>query len=133
MREEDFLHERTTAGIPKVFAWGTALSIQFLSGLLTAAQQAGGEEAIETRKPRLGSGKMRRQRPQFAVFVQDFVQIANLAGFDRNPHDAKIAAKKSRNLHFVFFGFHRTSAIDDRSPGLHQLDGFVEQTCLKHR
>src|ERR1700730_12536652 len=130
---QDFCDGRTIAGSPAVLAWGIALSIKFLSGLLTAAQQAGGEEAIKAEKPRLGSGKMRRQCPQFAVFVQDFGQIAYLAGFDRNPHDAGIAAKKSRNLHFVFFGFKRTSAIDNHSARLHQFDGFVEQACLKRR
>jgi hypothetical protein len=69
---QEFFHERTTVGTLKVTAWGIALSVQFLSGLLTAAQQAGGKEAIEAGKPRLGSGKMRRQCAQFAVFVQDF-------------------------------------------------------------
>src|ERR1700730_8955216 len=129
----DFFHGRTIAESLAVPAWGIALSVKFLSGLLTAAQQAGGEETIEAGKPRLGSGKMRRQCAQFAVFVQDFGQIANLARFYRNPHDAGIAAKKSRNLRFAFFGFNRTSAIDDHSAGLHQFDGFVEQACLKRR
>ncbi len=130
---QDFFDGRTIAGSPAVPAWGIALSIKFLSGLLTAAQQAGGEATIEAGKPRLGSGKMRRQCPQFAVFVQDFWQIANLAGFYRNPDDAGIAVKKSRDLHFVFFGFKRTRAIDDHSAGLHQFDGLVEQARLKRR
>src|SRR5580704_3201826 len=69
---QHFFHGRAIAGSPAAPAWAIALSIKFLSGLLTAAQQAGGEETIQARKPRLGSGKMRRQCPQFAVFVQEF-------------------------------------------------------------
>src|ERR1700730_1007518 len=64
---QDFFHGCTIAGSPAVPTWGIALSIKFLSALLTAAQQAGGEESVETGKPRLGGGKMRRQCPQFAV------------------------------------------------------------------
>src|ERR1700686_4096942 len=51
-------HALVAAG-PAVPAWGIEVSIKFLSGLLTAAQQAGGEETIEAGQPRLGGGKMR--------------------------------------------------------------------------
>src|ERR1019366_9969006 len=83
------------------------LSLKFLSSLLTAAQQAGGEETVEAGKPRLGRPKMQWQGPQFAVFIQDFGQTANLVRCDRNTDDAWRAAKESRNLHFVFLGLHR--------------------------
>ena len=102
----DFSDGRTIAEAWRP-AWGIALSVKFLSGLLTVAQQAGGEETIKAGAA-ARQRKMRRQCPQFAVFVHDFNN--SLAGFYRNPHDAGIAAKKSRNLHFVFFGFNRTSA-----------------------
>src|ERR1700737_3509764 len=65
----DFFHRRTIAESPAVPAWGIALSVKFLSGLLTAAQQAGGEETIEAGKRRLGSGEMRRQCTPFPVFL----------------------------------------------------------------
>src|SRR3984893_17766673 len=128
---QDFCDGRTIAGSPAVLAWGIALSIKFLSGLLTAAQQAGGEEAIKAEKPRLGSGKMRRQCPQFAVFVPDFGQIAYLARVDRQPHDAGIAAQKSRNMHLVCFGLKRTSTRDKQSARLDQFRGFLAAACLK--
>src|ERR1700736_1200003 len=64
-----FFHGRAIAGSPAVPAWAIALSIKFLSGLLTAAQQAGGEETIQARKPRLGSGEVGRESPAFAIFV----------------------------------------------------------------
>jgi len=123
-------HDRRS---PAVEVQGIKLSLKFLSGLLTAAQEAGGEEAVEARKPRLGRLKMQWQCPQFAVFVQNFGQTANLVRCYRNPDDAGLAAKQRRNLHFVFFGFNRTGAIDDHSAGFHQCDGFVQKARLKCR
>src|SRR5208337_393198 len=123
-------HDRRS---PAVEVQGIELSLKFLSGLLTTAQEAGGEEAVEARKPRLGRLKMQWQCPQFAVFVQDFGQTANLVRCYRNPNNAGLAAKQRRNLHFVFFGFNRTGAIDDHSARFHQCDGFVEKARLKCR
>jgi hypothetical protein len=44
---QDFFVGRAIAGSPAVPACGIEVSTKFISGLLTAAQQAGGEETIE--------------------------------------------------------------------------------------
>ncbi len=85
-------------------------------------------------KPRIGIGKLARQRAQIAVLGDELASAENFRGGDRRaPHARRRGREVSATIVLVLLGLERAGAIDQRAAGLGQRAARVDQAALQRR